>query len=63
MYCPRCKKDVSSWSLRKCQNCGTVYCNLCSTRSEKDIADGQMRYNCDSSQCPVCHQNKGEKLS
>ena len=63
MICPRCKKDVSSWCLRKCTNCGTVYCNLCSTRSEKDIADGTMRYNCDSTQCPTCGQRKGEKLS
>lgn len=62
-FCPRCKSETP-WRSR-CTNCGTLYCNLCSTLSDQNIyQEGKKPHsNLCTDQCPSCRKiGAGQKI-
>ena len=60
-FCTRCHNETT-WRAR-CTNCGTVYCDRCSTLSDKDISEGRKPYlSCCSEQCPSCNERAGKNI-
>lgn len=62
--CMRCREELPASNMRYiCRNCGSRYCDYCSTMTDSQVANGEKpTSSCSKTICPSCGRDAGERI-